>query len=517
MPGYAFHPNGREIILTYNGQIHRVDIRTGKSRRIPFEAKVEQELGPNLNFPYRVAEGPVRSRIIMDPVESPDRKKLAFSTFTHLYTMELPAGAPKRLSSKDVGEFQPAWSPDGKWLAYVTWTHAGGHIWKVRARGGNPIKLTRTPAFYAEPVWTPDGESIVALRGSAYERIQSPSEFGGPNTPMDLVSVDANGSNFRMILPARGLGKPHFLDSQSDRVYLYSGGNGIISVRLDGTDRREHLNVKGKGIYFSTEPVSARDVQLSPNGNWALASVQNQLYLLAVPKVGGPAPIVNVNSPSVPVKKLTDIGADYFGWGDSGKTVTWSIGSTFYSMPVDSLSFEEIDKEKSEGTEDDSDDEEEPTSLLEEAPFIQAIEVIVEKKRYSPKGNIVLRGGRAITMDGDRIIENSDIVIRNNKILKIGNKGTTIIPENAKVINVSGMTILPGFIDTHAHWMEVRKGVLDLQNWSFLANVAYGVTAGLDVQTSTNDVFAYQDLVETGQIVGPRAVSYTHLTLPTKA
>ena len=108
-------------------------------------------------------------------------------------------------------------------------------------------------------------------------------------------------------------------------------------------------------------------------------------------------------------------------------------------------------------------------------------------------------------MDGDRIIENSDIVIRNNKILKIGNKGTTIIPENAKVINVSGMTIIPGVIDTHAHWMEVRKGVLDLQNWSFLANVGYGVTAGLDVQTSTNDVFAYQDLVETGQIVGPRA------------
>ena len=108
-------------------------------------------------------------------------------------------------------------------------------------------------------------------------------------------------------------------------------------------------------------------------------------------------------------------------------------------------------------------------------------------------------------MDVNRIIENSDIVIRNNKILQIGNKGTTIIPEDAKVIDVSGMTIIPGFIDTHAHWMEVRKGVLDLQNWSFLANVAYGVTAGLDVQTSTNDVFAYQDLVETGQIVGPRA------------
>ena len=78
--------------------------------RIPFEAKVEQDLGPNLNFPYGVADGPVRSRIIMDPAQSPDGKQLAFSTFTHLYTMELPEGIPQRLSSKDVGEFQPSWS-----------------------------------------------------------------------------------------------------------------------------------------------------------------------------------------------------------------------------------------------------------------------------------------------------------------------------------------------------------------------------------------------------------------------
>ena len=505
LPGYAFHPNGREIFLTYGGQIHSVDIRTGKSRRIPFEAKVEQDLGPNLNFPYGVADGPVRSRIIMDPAQSPDGKQLAFSTFTHLYTMELPEGIPQRLSSKDVGEFQPSWSPDGKWLAYVTWTHAGGHIWKIRARGGNPIKLTKTPAFYAEPIWTPDGERIISLRGSSYLRIQSPSEFGGPNTPMDLISVDANGSDFKMILPARGLGKPHFLEGMSDRVYLYSGRNGIVSVRLDGSDRREHLNVKGKGNYASTEPVPARDVQLSPNGKWALASVQNQLYFLAVPRVGGSAPVVNVSSPSVPVIKLTNIGADYFGWSDNGKKVTWSIGSTFYSMPVDSLSFEEIEKEKSEDTEDDSDSEEEPKPLLEEAPFIQAVEVIVEKERYSPTGTIVLSGARVITMNANQIIENCDIVIENNRILRIGRIGTVRIPDDAAIFDVSGMTIVPGFIDTHAHWMEVRKGILDLQNWSFLANVAYGVTAGLDVQTSTNDMFAYQDLVETGQIIGPRA------------
>ncbi len=69
------------------------------------------------------------------------------------------------------------------------------------------------------------------------------------------------------------------------------------------------------------------------------------------------------------------------------------------------------------------------------------------------------------------------------------------------------MTIVPGFVDTHAHWIEIRRGVLDLQNWSFFANLAYGVTTGRDPQTGTNDMFAYQDLVETGELVGPRAFS----------
>ena len=66
---------------------------------------------------------------------------------------------------------------------------------------------------------------------------------------------------------------------------------------------------------------------------------------------------------------------------------------------------------------------------------------------------------------------------------------------------------MPGFVDTHAHWTEIRRGVLDMQNWTFFANLAYGVTTGRDPQTGTNDMFAYQDLVEMGELVGPRAFS----------
>jgi hypothetical protein len=103
------------------------------------------------------------------------------------------------------------------------------------------------------------------------------------------------------------------------------------------------------------------------------------------------------------------------------------------------------------------------------------------------------------------VIKEGDIVITDNRIAAIGRSGSITIPAGARVIDARGKFIVPGFVDTHAHWEFRTHDVLEPQNWSLAANLAYGVTAGLDVQTSTNDYLAYQDLVEIGQSVGERA------------
>jgi len=287
-----------------------------------------------------------------------------------------------------------------------------------------------------------------------------------------------------------------------------------VSLRYDGTDRRTHIQVKGTGIYFADEPVSANDVKASPDGQWVLAHVMNQLYLLAMPVVGGEAPTVNVMTPSVPVKKLTDIGADYFEWADDGKTITWAVGASLFREPLSAISFEPPKEEKKDADkkEDETpaadaskDEKKEPKKLKEEDKSVQEIAVDVEVPRKTPKGTIVLRGATVVTMKGDEVVKNADVVVEDNRIKSVGPKGA--VPAGAKVFDVAGKTIVPGFIDTHAHWTEIRRGILDTQNWPFLANLAYGVTSGLDVQTFTNDTFAYQDLVDTGDIIGLRAFS----------
>jgi len=516
LPGYAFMPDGKEIVITNAGRIQRINVESGAETAVPFKARVSLDVGPDLASPYRVPQGPVRARLIQDPRPSPDGKRLVMSVLTHLYLMELPSGKPQKLAMENA--FKPTWSPDGQWIAYVTWSSEGqGHIWKMRADGsGQPTRLTKVSAFYTDITFSPDGQRIVGLRGNEYQRQQSFSEFGGLRIPLDLVWLPAAGGTVEMIVPARGLGRPHFTEDAS-RVYVYSN-DGLISLRYDGTDRRTHMRVTGPGRAGAATPPAADSVQVRPDGKWALAEVNNQLWVVAVPPFQGSAATVNVRSPSLPAKRLTDIGSDYAAWAEGGKTITWAIGSSFFKRSFDTIDFgpaastADTTKAEADAAKPTADAAKpEPTTKPTAKPKdpldldknVQRIDVVVEVPRAMPKGSILLRGATLITSKGDEVLQNADVLVTDNRIAAIGRR--VAAPSGAKVIDARGKFIVPGFVDTHAHWEFRTHDVLEPQNWSLIANLAYGVTAGLDVQTSTNDYFAYQDLVETGQSLGQRA------------
>jgi len=468
-PGYAFTPDGKEVVTTMSGKLVRVDVATGKVSGIPFSARVSQDVGPRVYFESRVDEGPVKARLIRWPSQSPDGKRLAFSALSKLYVMDLSEGKPRRLTDSRAGEFSPIWSPDGQWIAYVTWNTDGGHIWKIPAAGGRPQQLTRQPAYYSQLAWSPDGERIVTVSGARREWIED--EFTGG---LQLRWVPAGGGDTSLIAPLAGR-EPHFAKG-SDRVYVWAGNNGLISMRFDGTDRKTHVKITGTGSTPPQPQPSASSVRVSPDGQSAIAEVQNKLYIVTIPKIGSEAPNVSVIGDSaVPVKSISKDGGEYLNWTADGKTVTWGLGDTFYRH-----------------------------ELSAEKP--QSFSAIVEVPRPKPDGAVVLRGAKAITMKGDEVIEKSDIVVVNNRISEVGAQGKVKIPAGAKIIDVTGKTIMPGLVDVHAH-LDIPRGIHQTQIWSFLTNLAYGVTTSRDPQTGTNDAFAYHDLVDAGEIIGPRTYS----------
>ena len=101
------------------------------------------------------------------------------------------------------------------------------------------------------------------------------------------------------------------------------------------------------------------------------------------------------------------------------------------------------------------------------------------------------------------MIERGDVVVTNNRIVAVGPSGRVQTPTGARVIDASGKTIMPGLLDIHSH-MRPSSGIHRTQSWEYLTNLAYGVTTTRDPETSTFEEVTYGDLVESGELLGPR-------------
>lgn len=509
LPGYSFTPDGIAVVFNAEGKIWRVRLSDGEKTEIPFTANIELDVGPDLTAPYAVPQGPLTATLIHDPDISPEGDQIVASVLTKLYVQGTDSEeSPERLTTGDNWEYKPVHSPDGRWIAYVTWSmNDGGHIWRVRSRGGRPQQLTDVAAFYTDLVYSPDGESLYAMRGNEYMRHQTFSEFGGLAIPLELVSIPADGGSQTVLASAHGARTPHF-GADHERIYLYDD-KGLFSLQIDGTDRREELVVTGpRGNQRGEKPPMAEAVKISPDGMHALALVSKQVWLLAVSRTGGNPPTIDVRSPDLPATRLTDIGADFFGWSRDGNSIWWAIGNSFMQRSVDSVALRMPDDDEDDDGETDSDEAFVP---LDEHDAVAVTRLAVVVDRDKPTGSLLLQNVNVISMAGattavmSSVARRQDVLITNNRIAAVGDSGSLAVPDDADRIDVSGKYLLPGFIDTHAHW-EFRTGnVLEPQNWSIIANLAYGVTAGLDVQTATTDYLAYRDLVDIGQSIGQRA------------
>jgi Tol biopolymer transport system component/imidazolonepropionase-like amidohydrolase len=515
LPGYSWTSDSKAIVLAHHGKIWRLDVATGKETAIPFTAVVDQMIGELVRFDYPINDSVLTVRQIRGARPSPDGKRLVFSALDRLYTMDLPAGTPKRLTASTDGEHAPVWSPDGKYIAYVSWNEDGGDIWRVPAAGGRPEKLTTQTAYYDDIMYSPTGSRIVAARAPRTQRAILNDEINPKLVITDLVWIPATGGAPTFVTTLTNSGRPHFTNDTS-RIWLYEGGDGLVSLRWDGTDRKAHLKVTGyqaPGGGPNAQARQASELHVSPDGSRVLAQVDNMLFVVPLPMTGGTAPTISVQQPTggaVPFRRLSRIGGDFVGWNADSRHVFYSLGRAFFQYDVaraDSLAADSAFKAppRPAGAGASAGAGAGGAAAASAKPVYEAtrIDVTVTAAKDRPTGTVVLRGARIITMKGDEVIARGDVVVTGNRIVGVGAQGSVNVPGGARVIDVSGKTIMPGLIDVHAH-MWPQWGVHSPQPYMYTANLAYGVTTTRDPQTSQADVISYGDAVDVGQIIGPR-------------
>ncbi|MDB4876575.1 MAG: hypothetical protein JWM41_3021 [Gemmatimonadetes bacterium] len=515
-PGMAFTPDSKSLIATWDGKLWRVPIPTGKPVEIPFEADVVQPLGPAVRFEYPIPDSSTFViKQIRDAVPSPDARKLAFVALDRLYVMDYPSGTPRRLTTSTGGEFEPSWSPDGQWITYSTWSGPdGGHVYKAHADGsGQPQKLTTVSAYWQHPTFSPNGQRIVAVRGPARAfnlALAQPTPGGAE----DVVWFPASGGDAMFIAAAGGMDQPQF-SRDTTRIYGYSGARGLFSMRWDGTDVRSLLRVAEGGGRAGGGGGGVVGAWISPDGTQALAQASSlDLYTMSIPMLGGAAPQITLGDASnFPNRKLTDIGAQFPAWSSDGKHIHWSIGNAHVVYDLDRArafddSVRRANRTPAPAAGDSAAVGGRGGRGRAAGPQFRPAEtrIRVTAERDIPKGVSVLRGAKVVTMKGNEVIDNADIVVTNNRITAIGKRGSVAIPNGAHTIDVAGKTIIPGFVDTHAHLRVASNIHRDVQ-WSYAVNLAYGVTTARDPQTGATDVLSYEDEARAGNILAPRIYS----------
>jgi len=474
--GFDWMPGDKEIIIWAAGQLRRVDLgKPNVATVIPFSARVNQKIATAVRMQQDINPDSFTVNVIRHATTSPDGKWLVFSALGQLYKKALPGGAPQRITSGTDFEFEPSFSTDGKHLVYTTWNDTtSGAICLVDFDGKRrPVKLTAGKGIYRQPRFSPDGKQIVF-------RMENGNDVLGP-------SWTARPGIY--LMPARG-GNPRFVISQGDhpkfsrngaRIYYQTGGGmnrSFASCKTDGTEERTHL----KSTYGS-------QFTLSPDENWVAYVDLHNVYIAAFPLTGRTIDLGS-GTEDYPVKKVSRDAGINLHWSGDSKKLHYTLGNQYYSIPLEDR-FEFIAGR--------------PDSLFKLPE--QGVAVGLTAASDKPARSVVFTNARVITMNGDEVLEGATVVIEGNRISAVGKAEGTAVPPDAMIIDAAGKTIVPGFIDAHAHAGHFRSGITPQKHWPYYANLAYGVTTMHDPSANSETVFAQSELVKAGRMTGPRVFS----------
>lgn len=186
-------PDGSTILFLGRGTLWTVDADGGDPRAIPAEGVTSPAYSPDGAWIGYVSSGPAGGQ--------------------ELWLWSLSEQRALQLTDLGARTLSWSWSPDGRHIAFSNSLRGNYDIYTVPVPGGQVKRLTTDTRYDVQPTWTPDGSSIVFVRMDQWW------------IHHDVIAVDAvTGAGERLIVSDRD-----WMDYRTGQEF----GPGQVSPRRD--------------------------------------------------------------------------------------------------------------------------------------------------------------------------------------------------------------------------------------------------------------------------------------------
>ncbi len=496
-PNMSWHPDGRHIYLSFGGGIHSVDVESGETSRIPFQAPVRRKMTRTLRFTHEVPDGRVRTRMARWARRTPEG--VVFEALGDLWLQD--GSGARKLTSTPAHETSPLWDPGSGTLYYASWTDADHGAVHALRPGEETRRLTRIPSQYGALALSRDGSRLAYVRGTgALQR----GLWLSNQTRFELV-VRERGGEERIVTGVEGRPLQYANIAAKIPPHVLFGPDGetlYFTEFVRDTLTLKRIDADGNGERTLYRFPHAVDAVLSPDLKWIALREYHRSFLTPFLDRGRPRTVSAYDGVGTTLRVDPEDGG-YLAWSRDGRTLSWTRAAAFYEKDVERILAED-ERGGLTGAERAA-----PAEAWrgERVPGSTArrTDLSVGFPVAAPDGVVALTGVRVVTMNADRdVLEGATVLVRGGRIEAVGTD--VEVPPDARAFDLEGHTVIPGLVDAHAH-PHIEHSPLHVieQRPPYLAGaLAYGVTTMFEVYGNEYRDGWLSDMLRAGKLTGPR-------------
>lgn len=491
----AFRHDSASLLFTESGRINSFDLQTSSIEKLPFSVKVKVEIrdAPTLDFPIIDDEMPMKHLRRMQI--SRLRNDIFFEHAGKIWRHELLGGSTNQVCERDAWILDFAISKDEESIVYSTYEeHESGQMFLCNLQSGSSLTVSPEYGIYTSLAWSPDDRVIAYLgaaepntechRRPAQVRAMYPCKLkiwiantrsgekrmlGEVNAP--LLTGSSHYPQLQFIQDGKRLA---YIEDQIGEGEFFEVNRYIVSVPVAGGEKRVHARISRNVDHFAFSPNGKR-VALATRWGVSLVDLAQRRDALGVPDLT-----------NLPKEQTILVNSAQLTWRNE--------------QFLDAMFLNEI-------------------VTFDSATLTRTEVTRVEYGRSFPRRGEVtaLTNATIIPMDGNEVIAEAAIVLKDRRIAAVGPMSQVDIPKEAKIIDLAGKFIIPGLIDSHLHSHQVTTGVhfpYGYQQAHQDAALAYGVTTIFDPSASTLDVGRISELEKIGEVRSPRVFTTGQIVAP---